>query len=391
LSGLGLAAVLQFEIEKSLVLLEQSRLILENTDHTFEKILVNSRLGIGLVLSLRTLEAEKVYLKAIEIGKELETSIIRQAVSEVQYQLAFLYCLMGYSTRALAFGNQSLENAYLQVSSLESQTKADLVLSMAYYYAGQIEDTLSQVDKCLQLSESIHNYRTSSLAYLIKARSKLEMGRLGEAWDLAQLALRIATENNYPEIFSESHCIIGDFFCMLGNYPKAIEDYSIGCHGMMETFHGMNNSYRLGYVIGRYGEQEKGLEILDDVIRQAKSVEMGAIFLPAMIYRGIISRDNGRNEEASEMISTALTEANQRGLGFIQRQLWNEEGKYNIDPGNVSDIERTIHCLAQQSFLPNNPWFRQLFGKMRDGISNLVESEQIRIEYQIKDLEKLFR
>lgn len=390
-SGLGLAAVLQFDIGKSLVLLEQSRLILENTDHTFEKILVNSRLGISLVLCLRILEAEEVYLKAIEIGRDFETSVIRKAVAEVQYQLAFLYCLMGYSDRALEFGNQSLDNAYLQVSNLESQEKAHLVLSLANYYAGQNEETLSQVEKCLKFSESIQNYRTSSLAYLIKARSNLELGRLGEAWDLAQLALRIATENNYPEIFSESHCIMGDFFCMLENFPQAIEEYTIGCHGMMETFHGMNNTYRLGYVIGRYGDQEKGLAILDDVIGLAQSVDMGAIYLLALIYRGIILRDNNRNDEASEIISRASNEANLRGLGFIHRQLRNLEGDYSIDPGNVADIERTIHCLSQQPFLPNNSWIMDLFIKIRDGKADRSESEQIRILYLITDLEKLFR
>jgi DNA-binding SARP family transcriptional activator len=374
LSGLAVPAALSLDIERALVLLEQSIAVLSQTDHSFEKIQAFSRMGIGLSIALQYQKAVEMYLLAIELGKDLATPAIRQAVATVQYQLSILYSLIGWPQKALETGKQALKNSYLLVSNPTAQSQSHLTLAMAYFFSGDFSRVQEHYRKCLQIAEAMQNYRVATLAYLVEARASLITGRLGEAWDLAQKALNISSENGFFENISEAHCVMGDFYRLLDNYPDAIEEYRLGSEGLLESFQGMNSYYRLGYVTARNGDTLRGLEILDHVIKFSETVGLESILLQAQAFRAMILQDIGKTEEAREIFSQTVSEAKIRGLETVIIDLNHYNAKYMIDPGDTSDIEHTINRLTQQNGGFENLWLKALAQEMK-----------ARLEYNSKD------
>jgi DNA-binding SARP family transcriptional activator len=376
LSGLGVSAALSLDIERSLILLEQSIAVLSQTDHTFEKIQSFSRMGISLSMALQYLKAVDIYLQAIDLGKDFASPEIRQAVAIVQFQLSFLYSLLGWPKKAQEIGMQSLNNSYLLVSNPTAQSQAHLALAMADFFSGDFNRVQEEYDKCLLIAEAMQNFRTATLAYLIKARVCLITGKLGEAWDLTQKALKISIENGFFENISEARCILGDFYNFIGDYLKAINEYKLGSEGLLESYQGMNNYYRLGYVTARNGDTVHGLEMLDHAIQFSQTVGLGSILLSALAFRGMILQDLGRTVEAEETFSQIAKEAETRGLGTITIIMDHYHEKYRLDPGEPGEIKQTVYQLMQQTSIKKSLWLKALAEEMKKRLQhNSIDDE----------------
>jgi DNA-binding SARP family transcriptional activator len=364
-SGLALPAVLGLDIQKAQVLLEQAIVYLSKTDYTYEKIQAFSRMGITLAMSLHHQKAIEKYLQAIELGKDNGSPAIRTAITTVQFQLSILYSLLGWPLKAIETGVQSLNNSYLLVSNPYVQSQAHLALALANFYSNSLQDMREHIQKCLETAESFQVYRTATLAYLIQARGCLVAGRLNKAWELAQKSLHISQENGYFENIAEAHCILGDYYRMINNFPKAIEEYTNGCEGLLQSHQGMNSYFRLGYSIARNGETDRGMKILDSAIEFTKEVGFGSIYILAQVFRAIILKGLNRIEEAEVAFRQTAQEANERGIGTVNIVQNHFQNRFLLDPGDINEAYSTVNRLMHEPVIISDEWLSQLAINLR--------------------------
>jgi tetratricopeptide (TPR) repeat protein len=362
LSGKALPAILSFEVEKAMVLLEQSIQILDRTDNLYERITARSRKGIVLSTTLQNDKAIEFYQQAIDLGKGLPSQVVRQAVTLVQYQLSVLYCLMGWPEKAKATGKQGLRNAYLLISRPTVQSNVHMALAMAAYYAGNFTEAQDYIRHGLKIAETLQNQRTTTLIQIIQARIHFHNGRIDLAWNLAKKYLRVAEDNDHFENMSEAHGVRGDVFTILHNFPQAIHEYKMGCEHVAGSYPGMNCYYRLGYVTARNGDIESGLKILEEVIELSKQAGFFSITLPARYLQAIIIKELGDPVQAQEIIDEVQEEARVRGLSMIvfMESLQQEENIcQNVD---TSLAEMIISNLLREPEFSSGSWL-ELFAQ----------------------------
>lgn len=371
LSGMALAAIFSLEIEKAIVLLEQSIQILEKTDNLYEKIQARSRLGIALSTGLKNEKAIQLYTKAIELGKDLSTIKIRQAVTSVQYQLAVLYCLMGWPEKAKITGHQGLLNAYLLINHPTAQSNIHVCLAMAAYYGGRFDVAEEEIKLCLKSSEALQNPRTSSLAHIIQARIFYHTGRYDKAWELANMVLNISLEKGYFENASEAYCVRGDIFLGLKDFRSAITEYSLGSEKIMMTYPGINSLYRKGYAMAKAGETHTGLELLEKGIALARQADFASIYLPAMHLKAILLADMGNEEESQQLDADAFAEAANRKISAIIFPESDQQTKMIFDSLDNVMAEITFGNLVQMHGFSTEPWIDIFISKLQSvSISN---------------------
>lgn len=364
LSGMALAMIFSLEIEKAVTMLEYSIQILDTTDNQYEKIQARSRLGMALSTRLQNDKAIKLYAKAIDLGKDESNPMIRQAVITVQYQLAVLYCLMGWPEKARLTGQQGLRNAFLLISHPTAQSNIHLCLAMAAYYGGQFVEAENQVRLCLKSTESLPNPRTSSLAQIIQARIFYHMGRYDKAWELATHVLGIATEKGYYENISEAHCVRGDVYFGIKDFKSAIEEYSFGSEQMMGTFPGLNCLYRMGYSLTRMGEITKGSEILEKCVSITREAKFAAICLPARHLQACLLDEMGEVDEARKIDEEVFRLAAERKISLAIFPETNEQRKLIFDSMDNNMAEITFGNLIHIHGIRPGPWIDIFISKL---------------------------
>ncbi len=109
----------------------------------------------------------------------------------------------------------------------------------------------------------------------------MAFGHLDECWQYLQKARALAEGYNYREWICETHCIAGDVYLFLEDFPRAVEEYKLGAIYDQPAFETLNSLYRLGMATASNGDEAAGQAILEKAIKIARQVNLGAIFLPA--------------------------------------------------------------------------------------------------------------
>jgi len=356
LSGLALSAIFKIEIDKALAYLGQSIQLLSKTDNLYEKVMAFCRLGMAYSVGLMNDKALEAYKEAINLGKGLPNQTVRQAVVYVQYLLTILNCLMGMPENARVTGNQGLRNAYLLISRPTAQSDAHIALAMAAYYSGAFDEAQNHLRLSRKNLESFENSRTTALINILQARIYYHSGRFDKSWELASLALQISEEHGYFENISESHCVRGDVFLSLQNFPAAIKEYTTGYENLLDSFQGLNCYYRLGYVTAKNGDFERGIHILEEAIAMSKQAGFYYIYLSARFLLSILMMESGKEAEAQSMQDEIIKEASTRGLSMVVFPESQQQGEFICDSIDNAQAEIIISNLMGKPEFSDGNW-----------------------------------
>jgi tetratricopeptide (TPR) repeat protein len=381
MNGLGLSAFFSMDLEKALFLLDQSIQILDKTDNLFEKVQGRYRYGMALSTIGQNERAIQIYDEAIKLGEGINSQRIRQAVTTVHNYKALLYAILGWPVRSNESGKAALRNAFLLVSKPTTQSAAYATLAIAEYYSGRFAESLNYVRQSKKLVENLRNPRILSLMLILESRLNTLQAKMDTGWDLACRALDLATVNNYIENISEAHCVRGDIYLTLHLYEEAINEYKIGNETMPGTHSGLDNLYRLGYTTAMNGDLDKGLQILKSSIELADQIQLGSISIPARYLSAQLLESNGKIDEAKEIFSLVIHEAEERGFslktipGSIPRL------RYLYEHLENSLAEQVISNLYSKGVIHPGLWIERLLANLT---RNHLYSEQF-------DRERFFR
>lgn len=374
LSGLALIGRFNLELEKAQALLEQSIQILDGTNNLYEKIIARSRMGMVLARRMQNEKAIEIYQQAIDLGKKLPNQVVRQAVASVQYQLSMQHSLMGWPEKAKVVGKQALLNAYLLVSKPTAQSKVHLSLALAAYYSGSFSEAREQIKRCLKANESIQNMRLIALATLLQARIHCHHGRLDFAWELTKKALTQSDGRFFSENIAEAFCVRGDILLLIQDFPDAIVEYAKGCEEFPNTFAGMDCYFRMGYAMARNGDMEKGMEMLEKVMRLSQEAGYYSIYLPARHLFSYILREDGKLSEARKIEEEVIRETSARGLSMVVFPESAQQGRLIYESMDNSQAEIIYSNLISIAEIKSHQWIDLLLHKIT---SNQVKDDRM--------------
>lgn len=280
LSGLGKACYLSGKLDQAAENLEKALVYLAQTEDLYERMEAYSRSGLLLAIQNQHLKAIQSLETAIELGKNAREPRDLQALVDCENNLALLLNLSGWPSRAITLVDQALQTsqAIFYTSALVGSSS---IKAMALFFQGKYAQAIAFSLQGLQSAETMQNWRVATIFYLVCARSEMAYGHIDECWQYLQKARAFAERYGYREWICEVHCISGDIYLFLQDFPRAVEAYKLGVIEDQPSFETLNSLYRLGMATASNGDEAVGQAILEKAIGIARQVNLGAIFLPA--------------------------------------------------------------------------------------------------------------
>jgi predicted ATPase/DNA-binding SARP family transcriptional activator len=373
LSGLAQIAILQNQPKIALKHIEDALNYLEQAGSLHELIEAYSRLGMLLATLARNADSTKAYERALELGKGNNDPWIQEALINAEYQLALVYNLTGWPEKAKELAMHSLETSQRLFYSF-GVVNALSMLGISLFYLGKYREALESCDTGFKLAAVTHNPRAASWLHLTAARCQLATGNLDESWQQMELALQLGMDYSFEEVISLSHCIKGDIYRNLHYYSGAITAYKAGMLGEAISFQYLDNQFRLGISMGLNGDDEKGVEIIQQAIGLANEAEMGIVLLPAKFNLAMLKLKADDLSEAHRLASEVEKEVANRALGTLPVVNQWILGVLASKDGNNRQALEYARFVIERSAALENPWM-EIYGHSLVNLSAGTEIE----------------
>jgi tetratricopeptide (TPR) repeat protein len=217
--------------------------------------------------------AQAQYDAAMQLGEAMPNTTNREHVQAVTHSnLGNLYLRIGQAASAIQHLQRAMQNAR-DVGETVNSLYDQFNLSAAYTANGQPEQALIEASEVLALAEAIsHNFLIAGAA-TNAAEACLALGRLDEAEHFAQRALREEEERLRPLALT-----------------------------------------LLGRTHQKRGQLARASEILHEAVMQAQDIQDKLAEATALRALGAVLREQGRNDEAEEVLAKGIAHFEALGL-----------------------------------------------------------------------------
>lgn len=328
---------------------------LQNAQADGEIVELFVRQGILYHFSLDYKSAKTCYEKALTYPVVQRSYRLQDALFNAKTLLVFIYCQMGWPKKGEELAMEAYtEGEFLERQSIRFQVKA--MLAMAAFYQGKYHNALQTAREALSQTEHLQLPWWNSLICTTIARSYIFTGYLDEAWAMIENAKQYTELSGMGYWDSELNCIKGDFFRFLCDFDLAREYYRKGIREDILDFNSLENKYLLGYSLGMEGNDEKGIALIEETIREAETNELGMITLPARITMLSLPCKKKGDPRDIENLETLRIETAERGMGSSPVMLRILGADLMLEQGKYPEAESEYAQAAKEARVILNPW-----------------------------------
>ncbi|HUG37844.1 MAG TPA: adenylate/guanylate cyclase domain-containing protein, partial [Candidatus Limnocylindrales bacterium] len=301
--------------------LEQAVAALGHRPADPEGLAVGVDLRIDLRNSLVPLAGWEAILGHLQEAERIAATLGDETrLARVQAAMGNYYWSMGDLARAVELGGRALVTARTS-GDLACQVTTGLLLGQAQYFRGAYRDALDSLGFTVELIGTAHLHERfgvaappSIFARDLMGRCLAELGRLDEAAERADEALRIAEEVGQPYGLTLACLGVGFVSVRRGDPARALAPLE-RCQVLCDTagivmVHGAMAPY-LGHTWARLGRLEEAAALLEREMGQPSSRANRAAQITSLAE---VRLAEGRIDEAARVVARALHEARESGV-----------------------------------------------------------------------------
>ncbi len=139
------------------------------------------------------------------------------------------------------------------------------------------------------------------------------VGNLSKAFEHFNEALQIASDNNKQNLLSVIMGTIGESLMEIKQHEEALK-YSLKAIDIGDPMNRAVNISRVGHIYHLMGDNEKGLEYLNDALKVAEEEKLNSVIPEFLFYLGSVYRGLGQNDRAEETLQLAINRSREEEL-----------------------------------------------------------------------------
>lgn len=195
--------------------------------------------------------------------------------------------------------------------------RADIMLSLAYYAAGRIDDCLHYARAGVEVVEKLDNAYLEELLLIIIARAEIIKGYLDQAYEHGSRALKFAVRDNKVQMIVAANTLLGDVFNVLHHLPQAMQYYRVAQmrQGFFsQSYYGLENNIHLVRLLTRTDQITEARELLQSILNTTEEKGIMGLQVQALLADGLLDIKEHSFDQAAEKLTRALRIAEEKGL-----------------------------------------------------------------------------
>ena len=354
LNGLALAALITEDLDKALQYCDRAGFYLEQTGHVYEQIELNNRRGECLLLLDRFQDGINSFEKSISLSNNQTDPNLLLLRARAEFSISQAYYGMGWPERTRDMAQRSLRTS-LQAQYPSGAMEAHLMLVIAEYYLGNMDEALDHARQGSKLAEALQSMQNIAFFNLTRARSELAQGLLKDSWEHSRVAEAIGMKEDLRRVLSWAASQRGQTLRFLRQYSPANQAYQAGVDLSVFSYDRLEAQFRLGLGLASEGNIEDGLAMLRTTMEKARQLQLDLVSLLAETSILLIQVHTGLVEEARQGLPGLIERARERhiaevdtGAVYIQALLASADGKEGEAKGHaarVVELGRQYHIL----------------------------------------------
>lgn len=344
------------QFQEGLKSVNQALVFLDERHHGTEYIENLVRKGVFLYMLNRLDRAEEVFQDALAIGLGSEEGPeIFNALANAHYQMAVANTLDMRPRRGLKHAELCLEHAR-KGNHPHRQLTGYTFIAFSQYFLGEYEKGRAATERGFALAGRIQAYRVQGHLHVYRAMIDLAEGNISSAFEHADQTDQIGQRFGHQDNLALGKRVKGDIYRLLQAYNMAREHYSMGYEAAPEHFTGFDNASRLGLILARTGEIERGRELIKKGVEKMEAAFIGggaALALLAWEAESILENDLEQAMRLNTRIHKLVDGSGCASLSLSNRVFL---GKIALREGSAAQAEEHFQGIAQEAAELSNPW-----------------------------------
>ena len=315
--GLAGADDLRDQADQGLAHLEQARAFIGQLNDPLAWMLYHYRHGGFLIIQNRYAAAIQDLEQALELTFDAYDAEIIEARASIRYRLGLAYLLNGWPAKAHKHSEAVVEGSRSTFNHAGG-ARGMTGLAIAEYYLGRAAKSIEYGSIAQRMVAPMKNPRLGGMIHSSLALAELSLGHLDAAWQNAQLALESSQDGGFGRIASQALLVQGDIMRILMQVDQAEELYRRGLAESPATYAGMDNLYRLGWLLAYTGRLQEGMDMLDQAIEFCEKSELTLHLLGSLMSKAWALSYAGKNAEAVALANQVAVQTTERELPTIR-------------------------------------------------------------------------
>ncbi len=357
MDGLAEAALIRNDYARGMAYAQEAVALLRLTDHPFDLIEALTHYSVFHYMQGYPDEAIPLLQEAVALGEpRLHEPRVAWATADALYELGVCLTFTGQVHQA----EEQVQRAvrlYERVRRPYGHAGALNLMALVHFFMGGYRQAIAEANQALEELRELFKWRQMGYAHLYRSMSSLALGKVVQAWQAAQEALRIGQEHGHPEVVASALRLLGDIFAYLDSWEQALAFYTQAYEVAGDSFATWDVTWRVALARAALGQPESAAFFLGKMAREAASRQVRLVLIPVRLALGFIALTQGALDSALEQIQSALRSAREHGLrewegwGYVLR------GRVAQYRGKVAEARKWYRrTLAQYRQVPNF-WF----------------------------------
>ncbi len=357
-NGLGLASLLADKDEEGMDYAEQAFAYLKDSDDSYELAKTYNLLGNLYVCQNMFSKAKNAYQSSLKLSKDtISNSKLAKVAAEAKHQLSLVFIYCGYPLRAIARAEESLDTKS-KIMYSPGVLRASYVLGLSKYYAGQFAGAYEQCEPKVHTAEKMHKWYTMGLLLQVMTSVDLIRGDLDKALRHINELSHIGNKYDLSDLVIDANLLLGDFYRLMRDYPKAAEFYSYYSQRTDYPFRSLFYKVRKGAALYTAVLSKEGLTILEDAILEAKTSRMDTVYFLGETVKNLADFLNGKYDGLEENVDKIRQLTKSRSLETTSiTSLW-IQGELAYTVGNFDKAEKYANELMDQTNKMTHFWLK---------------------------------
>jgi DNA-binding SARP family transcriptional activator len=304
----------QNEYTESLQAIEEALPHLERCGNTLERIKGYNRYAIVLAYLSRFEDSDNALERAFELAVDPDDLLLQSALANTLLQIAMLYNFKALPLKAAELAERTMHR-YKGLFDTIYTTVNQATLANSYYLMGRYAEAYELCQAAFQSVASMQNWRINVVISVVAARVELCLGYLDDSWGHVNEAMQLVEEYGLQKsFFGQLFTVKGDILWMIRDLSSATESFRIGLENSRLRHNEINNRFRMGVALMWDRQNERGLELVEQAGVEADDDGFSYIFLSSQVVKAWDHVRNDEQEKALDILQEVIAEAESREL-----------------------------------------------------------------------------
>jgi DNA-binding SARP family transcriptional activator len=377
--------------DESLSAIEEAQSHLSRLDNVLERVKGNNRHALVLAYLASYEESDLALEKSHELAADLQDPFVWDDLTNTQIQLSMIYSERGWPEIAA-----DIVTRHLHVNQ-DSQDPLNIsifqgTMAIAQLYMSRYSEVVELSQKPLQMFKDLRNWRLMIVLQLLVARAELAMGHMDRCWQNLQDVLDKCAKYGHRNYYGEALSCLGGMYWNLRVFSSSIELYERGLGFKMDLFHRLDLLMRKGQALISSDQIEAGMELITDVIANARQAGYARIYLRAETHLASAYLQSGQAERADGILQEVSRETERRSLVSIKAGATMGSARCALQRGDYAEAillcEEVITWARQAKNFFIEIFALRIYLRAQEGVGILTTDTVVRFEEMVDYLDQ---